>query len=128
MSNEILRIGFSTNDEVMLEGHFGHCEKFVIYTIEDGKAVRKEIAVAPEHTQGAYPKFMAEQKVNVVITGGMGQRAMDILKANKIEVILGASGKIEDILEVYLEGKLVSDGSACAHHHHNHHEEHNCKH
>ena len=37
MSNEILRVGFSTNDEVMLEGHFGHCEKFAIYTIENGK-------------------------------------------------------------------------------------------
>ncbi len=41
MSNEILRVGFSTNDEVMLEGHFGHCEKFAIYTIENGKAVKK---------------------------------------------------------------------------------------
>lgn len=128
MSNEILRVGFSTNDGTILEGHFGHCEKFVIYTIENGKAINKEIVTAPEHTHGAFPKFMAEQKVNIVITGGMGQKAMDILKANKIEVILGASGKIEDILKVYLEGNLVSDGAACAHHHHEHHEEHNCKH
>lgn len=128
MSNEILRVGFSTNDEVMLEGHFGHCEKFAIYTIENGKAVKKEIAVAPEHALGVFPKFIAEQKVNVVITGGMGQRAIDILKANGTEVILGASGKIEDILKTYLEGNLVSNGAACAHHHHDHHEEHNCKH
>ncbi|WP_130890509.1 NifB/NifX family molybdenum-iron cluster-binding protein [Fusobacterium ulcerans] len=128
MSNEILRVGFSTNDEVMLEGHFGHCEKFVIYTIENGKAVKKEIVATPEHAPGVFPKFIAEQKVNVVITGGMGQKAIDMLKANGTEVILGASGKIEDILKTYLEGTLVSNGVACAHHHHDHHEEHNCKH
>ena len=99
MSNEVLKVGFSTNDGVVLEGHFGHCEKFAVYTIENRKVVNKEIVTAPEHTPGAFPKFMAEQKVNVVITGGMGQKAMDILRANKIEIILGASGKIEDILK-----------------------------
>ena len=45
MSNEILRVGFSTNDEVMLEGHFGHCEKFAIYTIENGKAVKIDLEI-----------------------------------------------------------------------------------
>lgn len=128
MSNEIFKVGFSTNDGAILEGHFGHCKKFVLYTIEKGKAVNKEIIDAPEHTHGAFPKFMIEQKVNVVITGGMGQKAMDTLKAGKIEVILGASGKIEDILKAYLEGNLVSDGAVCAHEHHEHHGEHNCKH
>ena len=78
-----------------------------ICNIENGKAVKKEIAVAPEHAPGVFPKFIAEQKVNVVITGGMGQRAIDMLKANGTEVILGASGKIEDILKTYLEGNLV---------------------
>lgn len=26
MANEILRVGFPTNDEVTVEEHFGHCE------------------------------------------------------------------------------------------------------
>ena len=55
----------------------------------------------------------------------MGQRAIDLIKANGGQVILGASGKIEDVLAVYLEGSLYSKGSACAHHHD---DDHKCEH
>ena len=59
----------------------------------------------------------------------MGQRAIDLIKGNGGQVILGASGDIEDVLAVYLEGSLYSKGSACAHHHHDHEDgEHNCGH
>ena len=33
MANEILKVGFPTNDEVTVEEHFGHCEKFVVYSV-----------------------------------------------------------------------------------------------
>ena len=56
----------------------------------------------------------------------MGQRAIDLIKANGGQVILGASGNIEDVLAVYLEGSLYSKGSACAHHHHD--DDHKCEH
>ncbi|MCF2612728.1 NifB/NifX family molybdenum-iron cluster-binding protein [Fusobacterium perfoetens] len=120
MSNEILRVGFPTNDEITVEEHFGHCAKFAVFSIEDGKIVKKEILVAPEHAPGVFPKFIAANNINVVITGGMGQRAIDLIKANGGEVILGACGNIEDVLKVYLEGELYSKGSACTHHHHDH--------
>ena len=41
MSNEILRVGFPTNDEITVEEHFGHCEKFAVYTIENGNVIKK---------------------------------------------------------------------------------------
>ena len=120
MNNEILRIGFPTNDEVTVEEHFGHCEKFMVFSIENRKVVNKECLIAPEHAPGVFPRFIGSNNINVVITGGMGQRAIDLIKANGGEVILGASGNIEDVLKVYLEGELYSKGSACAHHHHDH--------
>ena len=120
MNNEILRVEFPTNDEVTVEEHFGHCEKFVVFSIENGKVVNKEFLIAPEHAPGVFPRFIGSNNINVVITGGMGQRAIDLIKANGGEVILGASGNIEDVLKVYLEGELYSKGSACAHHHHDH--------
>lgn len=77
MANEILRVGFPTNDEVTVEEHFGHCEKFVVYSVKEGEIVKKEVLDAPEHAPGVFPKFIAENNINVVITGGMGQRAID---------------------------------------------------
>ena len=112
MANEILRVGFPTNDEVTVEEHFGHCEKFVVYSVKEGEIVKKEVLDAPEHAPGVFPKFIAENNINVVITGGMGQRAIDLIKANGGQVILGASGEIKEVLEVYLQGSLYSKGSA----------------
>ena len=45
----------------------------------------------------------------------MGQRAIDLFKAQDIEVILGARGKIEDNLNEYLSGELYSSGTPCVH-------------
>ena len=56
----------------------------------------------------------------------MGQRAIDLIKANGGQVILGAIGEIKEVLEVYLQGSLYSKGSDCAHHHHE--EGHKCEH
>lgn len=128
MSKEILRVGFPTNDEITVEEHFGHCEKFAVYTIENGNVVKKEILEAPEHAPGVFPRFIAANNINVVITGGMGQRAIDLIKANGGQIILGAAGKIDDVLGIYLQGSLYSKGSACAHHHHDHDDDHKCQH
>ena len=45
MANEILRVGFPTNDEVTVEEHFGHCEKFVVYSVKEGEIEKKEAVV-----------------------------------------------------------------------------------
>lgn len=129
MGEKILKIAFSTSDEVTIEEHFGGCSKFVIYSVENGKVLKKEVLDAPEHVSGAYPKFIMGENVKTVITGGMGPKAMNILTGNGVEVILGASGEIEKVLEVYLKGELKSNGEACSHHHEHHHGEgHNCSH
>ena len=54
-----------------------------------------EYVTAPAHVPGLFPKFLGELKVTVIITGGMGQRAIDLFKAQKIDVILGATGRVE---------------------------------
>lgn len=126
MVKEIIRVGFPTNDEVTVEEHFGHCEKFAVYSIKNGEIVQKDILVAPEHAPGVFPRFIAANNIDVVITGGMGQRAIDLIKANGGQVILGAAGNIKDVLDVYLSGSLYSKGSACSHHHHE--EGHKCQH
>lgn len=126
MIKEIMKIGFPTNDEVTIEEHFGHCEKFAVYSIKNGEIVQRDVLVAPEHAPGVFPKFVDENNIDVVITGGMGQRAIGMMRSTGTEVILGASGNIKDVLDVYLSGNLQSKGAACRHHHHE--EGHKCHH
>lgn len=122
-----IRVAFPTNDLTTIETHFGHCKNFKIFDVEEKKVVRTEVLDTPPHNPGVFPRFLGEHKVNVVITGGMGQSAIDLLKMQGIEVILGAQGKMEEILDIYLNGDLYSTESACTHEHgHNHH--HKCSH
>ncbi|MDP0488870.1 MAG: NifB/NifX family molybdenum-iron cluster-binding protein [Fusobacterium sp. JB021] len=115
-----VKVVFPTNDEVMVEQHFGHCAKFCAITVEDGKVIKREIIPAPEHQPGVFPKFLGAQGADVIVTGGMGQRAVDLFHAQDIKVFLGATGTIEDNLNELIKGQLISKGSACTHEHGEH--------
>ncbi|MGL5124567.1 MAG: NifB/NifX family molybdenum-iron cluster-binding protein [Fusobacteriaceae bacterium] len=115
--NEI-KIVFPTNDLNTVESHFGHCSHFKIFKIEDNEVVGFEVHKTPVHEPGAFPKYLGNLNINVIITGGMGQKAIDLFKAQNIDVILGAAGNIEEVLSVYLNGLLNSNGTPCTHNHH----------
>ncbi|MBN2899560.1 MAG: NifB/NifX family molybdenum-iron cluster-binding protein [Clostridia bacterium] len=112
-----LRVALPTTDKVTVDEHFGHCKMFAIHTIEDNKVVSIEHVMAPPHAPGVLPKFLGEQNVTTIITGGMGQRAIELFKEQDIDVILGARGTIEENLATFMEGDLMSTGSACSHNH-----------
>ncbi len=111
-----MTIAIPSNDGETVEEHFGHCRQFVLITTRDGKEVSKAFVDPPEHVPGSFPAFLAEQGANIIITGGMGGRAVSLFKEQNIDVILGANGTISDIIRVFLEGELESTGSECNHH------------
>jgi len=102
----------------MVSGHFGFCEGFTMYDINDDKVSNKEIVSNPGHKPGFLPKFLKEQEANIIISGGMGGRAQELFNENGIEVIVGAEGLCDDIVDKYLKGALKSTGSVCAEHDH----------
>ena len=69
-----------------LSGHFGGSKFFTVIEVEGNKIVKEETLTPPEHVTGAYPKFLASNDVTDIIVGGVGGRAIDILKANGINV------------------------------------------
>ncbi len=96
--------------------HFGFCDLFRVYNVEKGKVVSKEDVANPGHKPGFLPAFLKNQGVEVIIAGGMGGGAVDLFNENKIEVIVGISGDIEETIAKYLAGDLVSTGSVCHEH------------
>ena len=97
-----MRIAFPSNDGVTVEAHFGHCRQFIVMDVTDGAVTGRRSLDPPEHVPGAFPAFLAGQGATTIITGGMGGRAVDLFKQNGIDVILGASGAIEDNLKTFL--------------------------
>ena len=101
--------------------HFGHCEGFTTYSVENGEATNKQFVPNPGHKPGYLPVFLREQNVDVIIAGGMGETAQDLFNENGIEVVVGAQGNADDALKLYITGMLKSTGSVCTEHSHEGH-------
>lgn len=102
----------------MVAEHFGHCTNFNIIETEGKKILKKECLPNPGHKPGFLPNFLNDLGVKVVISGGMGGGAIDIFNEKNIEVVLGAKGSVQEVVEKYLEGTLESTGSVCQEHQH----------
>lgn len=99
-----------------LTAHFGHCEKFAIVDVEDDKVVNEEFIEPPVHQPGVYPKFLADHGVNVIIAGGMGQKAQDLFAQNNIEVHMGVpDGSPSELVMSYLGNELQTGQNLCDH-------------
>ena len=98
--------------------HFGHCDQFAIFDIDDSvnKVINREDATPPAHAPGVLPKWLHENNVGVIIAGGMGQRAQQLFAQNDIKVVVGASdGSPEELVSAYLENKLETGDNICDH-------------
>ena len=99
-----------------ISSHFGHCEAFAFFTVENGIVTREETLEPPVHEPGSHPRFLHEQGCSVVISGGMGTRAQELMHANGIETIVGVPQlPLNEIISCYLEGKLESGSNRCDH-------------
>jgi len=98
--------------------HFGHCESFALIDV-DAKSktiLKKEIETPPPHEPGVLPRWLAERDANVIIAGGMGQRAQQLFTENQIEVVVGATaGTLEGLVTAYLKNELETGANLCGH-------------
>lgn len=115
--NQIMKIAVAAQGK-QVSDHFGHCEGFAIYLTEEGKIVSQEFLPNPGHKPGLLPNLLNDNGVKIVIAGGMGGGAIEIFNEKAIEVITGATGTLDDIIEQYLLGNLSSTGSVCHEHQH----------
>ena len=104
--------------------HFGKTENFKVYEVEDKKIISSEVISSNGTGHGALAGLLAEQGVNVLICGGIGGGAQAALTEVGIELCAGAKGNVDEAVEAYLKGELVSSGVNCDHHHHE--EGHSC--
>lgn len=102
--------------EGRLTAHFGHAAEFVIIHVENQAIGNKEILTPPPHEPGVLPRWLHELGVDVIVAGGMGQRALDLFAENGIKVITGAPNLTpEEIVSQYLSNTMVTRDNVCDH-------------
>ena len=99
-----------------VSAHFGHCQGFEVFTVENGKVTEHNFNQNPGHKPGFLPNYLNDLGVNTIITGGIGGGAIDIFNEKQIEVVSGTSGEAATVVEKYLKGELKSTGSVCHDH------------
>ena len=99
--------------------HFGHTEQFKLYDVEEGKVVKERVADTEGQGHGALAGFLAGLKVDTLICGGIGGGAQQALAGAGIRLFGGVSGRADDAVRDYLEGKLnYNPNVRCDHHGH----------
>lgn len=99
-----------------LSPHFGHCQNFVLYDVDDGQHTNTVVVDSPPHQPGMLPRWLAEQNVTEILAGGMGQRAIALFNQYKINVYVGVPAKTpEELLTDYLAGSLETNENMCDH-------------
>ena len=107
-----------TYDNGNIFQHFGRTESFKVYEVEDNKVVSSEVIGSNGVGHGALAGLLSEQSVDVLICGGIGGGAQQALAEAGVELVAGAEGDVDQAVEAYLKGELISTGANCDHHHH----------
>jgi len=101
-----------------LSMHFGHCDEFALIDVDEStkKITNKTVLKSPEHEPGLLPRWLHENGANLIIAGGMGQRAQTLFAQNGIKVVYGASVDTpENLVNSFLQGTLVTGANVCDH-------------
>lgn len=101
-----------------LDVHFGHCKEFALMKIDakEKKILSRQDVKAPPHQPGLLPPWLAQLGVNMVIAGGMGERAKDLFNNQNIEVLIGAPEECpETVVGRYLTDTLQLGENCCDH-------------
>lgn len=116
----VMRVAVTYENENIFQ-HFGHTESFKIYDIEDNKIVNAQVVPTNGSGHGALAGFLAENKVDALICGGIGGGAQMALAEAGIKLYGGVSGNADEAVNALLAGNLGYNPDVhCDHHDHEH--------
>jgi predicted Fe-Mo cluster-binding NifX family protein len=124
------KIAITTDDGETINSHFGQAQYFQVITLDDDRApAASEMRAKASHQHGpdhghdepgaTHPgQAMVEsiRDCQVLITGGMGEPALNRARAVGLDVILTGEKQIGKALEAYQKGQLASDDRRIHHH------------
>lgn len=96
--------------EAGVDAHFGHCQMYTLISVEDGKVGNVEVIPNIPHEQGgcmAPVNYLAEHKVQAIISGGMGMRPLMGFRQVGIDVLHGNGAEsVQDAVNGFIAGSL----------------------
>ena len=126
-----MKIAVPVTNENQIDGHFGHCDSYGVFTISEKKEIVEIKRVGSPEGCGCksdIASILASDGVTVMLAGGIGGGAINVLNNSGIEVIRGCSGDATEVVKLYLKGSVEDSGSSCHQHEAHHQDGHTCSH
>lgn len=102
--------------------HFGKTSEFKLFEIVDNKIVAEEIIGNGGFGHGSLAGYLKDNNVSVLICGGIGSGAINMLGSEGIKVFPGASGSVDTVIQNYINGKMCASAECTCKSHEGVHE------
>ena len=98
--------------------HFGRVPTYTLVDSENGRA--RVVANSSEHAGGVGlpADILAALGIDVLLCQGAGRRALQILEEKGIQVCVGVSGSVTEVVDAWKAGELTpaEESDACQQH------------
>jgi predicted Fe-Mo cluster-binding NifX family protein len=128
-----MKIAVPVTSNNQIDNHFGHCNFYDVFNVSQGGEITDLKRIPSLQGCGCksnIAEVLAADGVKVMLAGGIGNGAINVLKNAGITVIRGCTGDSAEIVKLYLLGVLTDSGESC--HHHDGHQvqdgDHQCSH
>ncbi|MBN1682537.1 NifB/NifX family molybdenum-iron cluster-binding protein [Candidatus Bathyarchaeota archaeon] len=102
----------------ILEEHFGRAPYFSLYTIENGKILEKTVKINDSDHFGGIgqpPERIEAMGAKIVISSGMGMKAIQMFQNKKIAILEAVSKNADSNVDEYLKSGLKELTQGCLH-------------
>lgn len=108
------------SDGARVDEHFGHCQSFTIFDVDDQNQIVSQETLTPPPGCGCKSNIvplLADKGVTVMLAGNMGGGAVNILASHGIQVVRGCCGDVHEVARAWLAGQVTDSGTGCQAHH-----------
>jgi predicted Fe-Mo cluster-binding NifX family protein len=87
-----------------------YCATMAIFTIERGRIVDQ--CDFPLRSRDPFDRvrLLRDQQVHTIICGGIQENYEDAVRASGMRVVSWVSGRVDDLIELFLRGRLTDVG------------------
>jgi predicted Fe-Mo cluster-binding NifX family protein len=118
-----MKIAVPVTRNNQIDDHFGHCEFYNVFTVSATHEIVEVQTIKSEQGCGCKSNIagtLAQNGVTIMLAGGIGGGAINVLNNAGISVVRGCSGKPDENVKQYLAGSIGDSGNSCKAHEHHH--------
>lgn len=114
-----MKIAVPVKADGQIDNHFGHCDSYKVFAVSDENQISEIDEIKSAQGCGCKSNIasvLAACGVTVLLAGGIGNGAINVLNNAGIKVIRGCEGSAAEIVNQYISGRIIDSGEVCHHH------------